>query len=187
MAQQAGYTTIDYYKIALGQRRLIRVVLGSFVLVSAIIAAYYFSYSTTVQPVSPEMESESEFWRGETTYILHEPLVPWWLQIALAAFTVVSCSIVAILWFSRFLMLLFALRMHAIATIITLIGSFVPLVSMLVLAVILGRSWRVLARAGYRVGALGASRRVLDDLKQKMQPPSSSIPEAGFRISPRVE
>lgn len=185
MAQQSGYTTIDYYKIALGQRRLIRVVLGSFLLVSAIIAAYYFSYSTSVQPITPEMRASYD--GEETTYILHEPLTPAWLQITLAAFTVVSCSIAAILWFSRFLMLLFALRTHAITKIMALIGSFVPLVSLLVLAVVLGRARGVLKRAGYRVGALGASRRVLDELKQAMQPPSYSIPDAGFRISPRVE
>lgn len=149
MIKHEQYTARDFYRIAKYQRRVILVVLGSLLLVFTIFSAYYFSYSVVETTRTYYFEVRSEY-----------------VRFSLAVFTIISCSIAVVLLFIQFVMLVIALPGHAIAKILAVIGMFVPMLSHIVLALVLGWAWGALKSAGYPVGILGVSRNTLAELEQ---------------------
>lgn len=148
MATAAKYSYRDLYTVAKLQRRLMRIVLWSFV--------------SCVGVVGPA--AALVFLVDGTPTILQTILM--WSLIASITIAYVCCVFLAIVWFSTYVGLLKALRPGAVVGVISIVAAFIPLVSIGNLLLVILKASRTLRQAGFKVGVLGVDKQTLQRIRE---------------------
>jgi hypothetical protein len=154
MGQKPPLIPSDLYRVAVNQRRLLWTILFALLGYAALFAVDAAFSTTEYVPVPPELRDRFE---GDVMEVSVLTDTGWILILCLG---LVFLGL-AIAWVVVVISLLSALRVNIFLKILAILGSFVPLLSLLILLLISSRATRVLKGAGYKVSLLGVNAETL--------------------------
>lgn len=163
MVQRARFTKQDLYKIAKNQRRLVWVILCALLNYAALfgVVAMFTESDTRTGPTGLFVDAEA-------FHIVTNP-ESGLVFLALVGTPFLFFMILVVVWLIVFVLLLSSLRLNVFLKMLAILGSFVPIISLLVLLAVLLHASRVLSRAGYKAGLLGLNSRTVGHLKAEIK------------------
>lgn len=145
------YTAVDLYKIARNQRWLLLLILTNILAYISILV---------ISAAAPRDATDN--------------------QAALFGLLIIAIVclvlIVAVVWIVVLILMLVSLKTSGVTLALFVIGSFLPVISLIVLLIASSIATRALKNAGHKVGLIGVSRATLKQLKAASEQAGPPMP-----------